>query len=280
MKKIMDWMLYISVFVTNPDFQWEQKWVQWLISKVYFVGPDIFTDYRFVGGYIAVEIAHYNMWLGIIVFLLGALTDWFDGKIVRYMEEFVPGWVHNKKIGAIRDGVADKFYIVFPLWDWGKSFFYHPLMYVYIFLAVTGYITIGYINWRRGDGEGRNVYEHLWIGKMKFALQIVLVCAVWAGKNFSPQWIWWPFWVNLTLGITTGLEFFSIARKIKPEFNRFSADAVSLGNLAYGLLAIYYAWRGKFFLAAASIIVGAIFDLADGYVARKTKGIESKIGKL
>ena len=285
-------MLYISMFVTNPEFQWQQNWVRWITGKFCFFGPNIFvkrrviispnifTNYRFIGGFIAAIISWYNPWLGILIFILGALTDWFDGKVVKYLEEFVSGWAHDKKMGAILDGMADKFYVVPPLWDWGKSFFYHPLMVVYVFLALTGYLTLGYVKWKRGSHKDENIYEHLWIGKMKFGLQLTLVGAVWVAKNFSPLWMWWPFLVNLTFGIITVLEFFSIARKIKPEFNRFSADAVSLGNLIYGLLAIYYAWRGEFFFSAASIIVGAMFDLADGYVARKTKGIESKIGKF
>jgi CDP-diacylglycerol--serine O-phosphatidyltransferase len=281
MEKIYGFLIYVLKFVTDPDFQWSLLWVRKVSGGVSAIfSPNALTTSRFFGGVVSVLIGYYNPWLGILSFLLFGLTDWFDGKVVRYREELNIGWEHNKRFGAILDGMADKVYIVPAMWDWGKDFLSHTLIAIYVCIAFTGYVIIAFINWRRGGDKTGNIYEHLWIGKMKFALQIILVCALWVATNFAPQWIWWPFWTNLMLGIITGLEFFSVARKINPEFNRFSADAVSLGNLIYGGISIYYSWHKNFNMAGAAIIVGAIFDLADGYVARRTKGIESKIGSL
>lgn len=46
-------------------------------------------------------------------------------------------------------------------------------------------------------------------------------------------------------------------------------DYISLGNALSGILSIFASYYGRFELAAGLIILGAIFDLFDGRVARK-----------
>jgi len=82
------------------------------------------------------------------------------------------------------------------------------------------------------------------------------------------------------LGIIIGLEFFSIARKINPEFRRFSADAVSLGNCFCGGFSIYFSTQRDFPSAAVLVIFAALFDFADGYVARTISQQPSRRGEV
>jgi len=116
--------------------------------------------------------------MGVIVFLLFGFTDWLDGKIVRYREDVLGIKDHNKNLGGLLDAAADKFYIVPVLYEWGKDYYWQPMMLGYI-LLLFGYLYVGYKRCAERRDEDTDVFEHFWIGKMKFGIQIGLVLAVW-----------------------------------------------------------------------------------------------------
>lgn len=268
---------YFVNFLTSPEFQERQKWVEVLIKNVKWVHHDLWTSVRIPAGILIVYMLEIGTYPAIVFasFLIFALTDWFDGKVYRMRNgifgmSFKEVALESSKLGSFLDGLADKCFVLPVIWYLGTCF---SSWYVFLLLCVIeggGSILIwvlkrvGYIK-RNG-----NIYEHLYVGKLKFGLQVFLVCILWTAVFINPEWIWWKLWVNVILGLIIMLAYFSIACKIKRENERFIPDFVTFGNFLCGVISIAIAPK-DLKMAAALIMIGGICDALDGILARKFK---------
>lgn len=268
---------YFMNFLTSPEFQERQKWVEVLIKNVKWIHHDLWTSVRIPAGILIVYMLEIGIHPAIVFasFLMFALTDWFDGKVYRMRNgifgmSFKEVALESSKFGSFLDGLADKCFVLPVIWYLGTCF---SSWYVFLLLCVIeggGSILIwalkkiGYI---KRDG---NIYEHLYVGKLKFGLQVFLVCILWTAVFINPEWIWWKLWVNIILGLIIMLAYFSIACKIKRENERFIPDFVTFGNFLCGAISIFVAHK-DLRMAAALIMVGGVCDALDGILARKFK---------
>ncbi len=270
-------------FLTNTSFQEREKWVRNLIKKVKFIHHHIWTSCRIPAGILIVYLFSIgiNPFLVLLIFLLFALTDWFDGKVYRMRNGIFgmsPGTValESSKLGSILDGLADKCFVLPVIFYLGT---YFTSWYIFLSLCIIeggGNILIWLLEKAGYLKKQDNIFEHLRIGKIKFGLQVFFVCLLWIAFFISPGWIWWKLWVNVIAGIIILLAGFSVACKIRKENERFIPDFVTLGNAVCGACSMWLAsWNIK--IAAALIIIGAVCDALDGMLARKFKK-DSKYG--
>lgn len=268
---------YLVNFLTSPEFQEQQNWVRVLIKNVKWIHHNIWTSVRIPAGVLIVYMLAIGIHPTIIfgIFLLFALTDWFDGKVYR-MRNGIFGMsskevaLESSKFGSVLDGIADKFFVLPVIWYLGV---YFSSWYVLVSLCIIeggGNILIWVLKKTGHIKRKENIYEHLYIGKLKLGLQVFLVCILWVAFFTSPEWIWWKLWINVIIGIIIILAYFSIACKIKQENERFIPDFVTIGNWVCGAFSIYFAsWNLK--MAAALVMIGGICDALDGILARKFK---------
>lgn len=73
-------------------------------------------------------------------------------------------------------------------------------------------------------------------------------------------------------------RFFSILFRLYPEWEKYAADVVTAGNFCCGILAILFSLAGEFKTSVALILIAGVLDMADGFVARKTKPAKEKTG--
>ena len=117
-----------------------------------------------------------------LAFILAALTDWFDGWLVRR-------WNQTSSFGAFLDPVADKLMVctaLLVLLDLNR-------VDVLIALVIIGReITISALReWMASIGAGRSVAVH-WLGKFKTAAQMIAIpCLLYWHSLFgiSTQWV-------------------------------------------------------------------------------------------
>lgn len=211
MEKILILASYVANFILSPSFQDRQDWVKWLIKKLSIVRPNYWTASRFVGGVLTIVISIYLWQLSIIVFLFFTFTDFLDGKIARYLG------IANGDTGAILDGLADKAFVIPVIWYWGRAFSSFFLLAFMTIVEIFGNLLILILQ-RLFKKEKRGIYEHLNVGKHKFALQVALACLLWLA-HFSPNWILWPAIVNIILFMITIFAILSVWLKIKRYFS-------------------------------------------------------------
>jgi len=281
---------YWKRFVTSPEFQEEQFWVSWLVGKLSVIHHHVWTGIRFPGALVTILATDWNFWLGIGVLIFFALTDWIDGKVARF------NGLQSGRFGAILDGLADKFFALPIIWWWGRQ--YAPDIVFFLLFIIEGGGNIFLYLFSKKNLVGKlnsvigflfpgkhlpepviksDVYEHLMVGKVKFAFQICLIAVLWIMRYVLPAWPWWALCLNTMLAVITLLAFFSVACKINPAFIHHLADFLTLGNGVSGILSIAMAANNQK-MAAALILLAAIFDIADGYIARKTKKNGTKWG--
>lgn len=274
---------YLMIFCTDQGFQERQVWVQFIIKNVSWIHHHIWTGVRIFGGFHVIYLFESGVsnYFTLLIFVLYAITDWFDGKVYRWRKGIFgqpPNVVamENNKFGPIFDGITDKFFVLPVIWYLGDSF---SSLWVFVFLFFVegaGNIIIFLLDKLKLIKRGRNIYEHLVIGKIKFGLQVALVTFLWVAVFISPDWYWWKLWINLFLGVILLLAVFSIACKIDYRSMWFIADCITFGGMLCGGFAIYFAFFKKDFkMAAALVIISAVIDLLDGYVARMTKEKET-----
>jgi phosphatidylserine synthase len=256
-------------FVSDPSFQEEQRWVRWLIGKLSCIGPNTWTGLRIPFFLAALAYFYLGMYMaGMISATIGFLTDWIDGKVARFLG------IAGETFGAIFDGSADKlilFLITYLGWN-----FTHPLVIIILWVVEVFGVPVISVFFRKKDD---NIFEHLMVGKFKFALQIILFYILWTANYVFPDWIWWPLWINILLSVIILLAFFSVICKIDRKLDRFLADSITLENLLCGVASAIFASAGNLKFAAALISVAGIFDVIDGMVARKV-GSNSKYGDI
>lgn len=268
---------YFVSFLTSPEFQEHQNWVKVLIENVKWIHHNVWTSVRIPAGILIVYmlISGISPLIVFGIFLLFAITDWFDGKVYR-MRNGIFGMpskdvaLESSKFGSILDGIADKFFVLPIIWYLGVYFSSWYVLALLCIIEGGGNILIWMLKRTGYIKRKENIYEHLYIGKLKLGLQVFLICILWIAFFTSSEWIWWKLWINVILGIIIMLAYFSIACKIKQENERFIPDFVTLGNFACGVFSIYFAsWNLK--MAAALVMIGGICDALDGILARKFK---------
>ena len=272
MDKIYQVVAYVVNFVSDPSFQDRQNWVRKLIGFLSFLSHNVWTSFR-VFGFIVVPITNYNPILGLVSFLAFSVTDWIDGKVARMRNN------GGENFGAIYDAIVDKIFIIPIIWWWGREFALDLIFALLAAIEFFGNFLLYLFRNKVNSKNGKDIFEHLYIGKVKFSLQVILVVMLWIAQFMAPNWFWWPLWINITLGMIIVLAGFSVACKFKHDCIKFLADFFTLGNLICGLVSIHLA-KSEIEMAVALIIISAIFDLLDGYVARKTKENGSKFGVI
>jgi phosphatidylserine synthase len=113
-------------------------------------------------------------------------------------------------------------------------------------------------------------------GKCKFGVQAILFIMLWLAVFIFPGWPWWPIWISFFLVAALVLSIFSIVFRLYPEFEKYAADVVTLGNFSCGALTIPFTWAGEVKTSVGLILIAGVFDMADGLIARKTKPPKEK----
>lgn len=229
-------------FFYDQDYQASIRWVKWATELVSPIHQHIWTSERFPAGVITVLIYHHiDPWLALVFFIFSALTDWFDGKVARYRQNpkhIMIGWIDkyiqrlgekkNKNLiertiasenfGDIFDGAADKFFII-PIvcnfvFHLGISSYYWPLAILMSVIDIFGTPMIKVLDKMGKIKSGGKIYKHSPVGKIKYALQVVLVLLL-LNTEMHP-FKYQEIAINFTLSIATVLSFFSVFCKISP----------------------------------------------------------------
>lgn len=264
-------------FVTDPDFQERQVWMQPVLKFFGLLPPNVWTSMRFPGGIITYWLMYSGYYVSsLVVFLLSVLTDWADGKSARFRGE-------TSANGGILDGIADKFLFLlaasYLIWLFQpQTYSYWKILIPALFLTMT-LSEVSRILMPLSKRFDMKTHMHAIIyGKYKFGVQIVLAVVLWFAVFVFPHWPWWPVWVFLLLAAANVLSVFSILFRLYPELEKYAADVVTAGNFCCGILAILFALVGEFKTSVALILIAGILDMADGFVARKTKPAKEKVG--
>lgn len=264
-------------FVTSPEFQEEQAWMQPVMRFFGILPPNAWTLMRIPGGAITFWLVYNGLYISALLsFLFFILTDWADGKSARFRGQVTAN-------GGILDGTADKF-LVHPttgllVWMFlPQCYSYWGVIVPTLFLlmVITEVSRILMPLSKRFDKE-THLHAILY-GKYKLGVQAILVILLWLAVFIFPGWPWWPIWISLFLVAALVLSVFSIIFRLYPELERFAADIITLGNFSCGVLAILFAMRGEFKSSIALILIAGTLDMADGFVARKTKPPKEKSG--
>jgi len=261
----------ILLFISNPDYQDKQSWVQRLIKTISpspLAHQHVLTGSRIPGGVLTILSYELNPYFGVLVFLMFALTDWADGKVARYKGE------NNGGFGAAFDAFSDKCFAIPILWYFGTKFSPNLFFISIILIEFFGYLIVFYC--KKGQED---IFEHLLVGKYKFGLQIAAILMLFLANQYSPEWMWWPLFFNILFSTINVLAFFSVACKLDVNFIRFLPDFISAGNLISGIYSTILAGSNTKY-ACTLIVLGAAFDFFDGMMARKLRKTASSIGKI
>lgn len=95
---------------------------------------------------------------------------------------------------------------------------------------------------------------------------LLLLSQQWAPALLTPEV------VDLLLWINAGVSFTIVLRRLKVLSRKRIADALSIGNLACGVLAMVYASRHQLDVSLLLLTLGAALDGMDGAAARRWGG--------
>ena len=190
--------------------------------------------------------------MGIIIFTIAAILDGVDGLVARRCDLITVR-------GESLDPLCDKLTYLPPLISFAHAGIITPL-YVWVFVAIEFL----------GQFFARTVLEKFALsvsannfGKIKTIICFVLVilCGL---IDANPQWF---NMCDEILMLCIGLGCASIIFKF---VNRtLYADIFSALNLFSGVAGIIIAISGRITLAVLAVITGQLFDLLDGYAAKK-----------
>lgn len=270
-----DFCGYWWKFFTNPDFQEQQPWMQPVMRFFGLLPPNVWTSMRFPGGLVVWWLMRNGFYISaLVVFLLFVLTDWADGKSARFRKQVTAN-------GGILDGTADKFLVLIIAGDliwrflpqcqsyWGTIV---PVLFLLMVISEASRILMPLS--KRFD---RKTHLHAIIyGKYKFGVQVVLVILLWFAVFIFPGWLWWSIWISFFLVTALALSIFSIVFRLYPELEKYAADVVTFGNFSCGALAFLFAWAGELKTSVGLILIAGVLDMADGFIARKTKPAKGK----
>ena len=231
------------------------------------------------------------LWMALL-FTLACVTDWVDGWMARRF-----GLVSD--LGKVLDPLADKILVLvfLPLLQMQVIHFFPVFIIFAREFAVMGLRVLS-------AKRGHNVASEF-TGKLKTAVTLP-VCGILFARVSDitilkvPKWlmplewlrIWilsWPAWVvNGLVWLTVAVTIISFLDYIFRFFWARTLDkakgdsqvakrrllivipnALTLLNMACGILAIYKAWNGFVFIAAGLVLLGIYLDALDGRLARK-----------
>jgi CDP-diacylglycerol--serine O-phosphatidyltransferase len=264
-------------FFTDPDFQEQQPWMRPVMRFFGLLHPNMWTSMRVPGGLVVWWLMQNGFHISaLIAFLLFVLTDWADGKSARIRKEVTPN-------GGIFDGVADKCLIILIMGYLIMRFLPQCYLYwgvivpaIFLLMVISEASRIFMICSKRFDRKKH--FHAIWYGKCKFGVQAILVVLLWLAVFVFPSWPWWPVWISLFLVAALVLSVFSIVFRLYPELEKYAADVVTFGNFSCGALAILFALAGELKSSVALILIAGGMDMADGFIARKTKPAKKKPG--
>lgn len=264
-------------FVTDPDFQEQQPWMQPVMRFFGLLPPNAWTSMRVPGGLVVWWLMQNGFHISaLFAFLLFVLTDWADGKSARIRKQVTPN-------GGIFDGIADKCLVIpimgYLVWRFLPQCysFWKVIVLILFLLMVISEVSRILMPFSKRFDRKIHLYAALY-GKYKFGVQVILVILLWLAVLVFPNWPWWPIWISFFLVVTFTLSVFSIIFRLYPELEKYAADVVTLGNFSCGALAFLFALSGEFKSSVALILIAGILDMTDGFVARKTKPAKKKVG--
>jgi CDP-diacylglycerol---glycerol-3-phosphate 3-phosphatidyltransferase len=138
-------------------------------------------------------------WIGVLVFLVAALTDWLDGYLARKLDLVTD-------LGKFLDPLVDKLLILIPLL---VLIDLHLVSAIGVCLILTRELTIA--GWRVGQTQisGANIW-----GKLKTVSQIVAIAIIMTPLTI-PNWDLYgsvSFWFSVALTLISGLIYFIPSR--------------------------------------------------------------------
>ncbi|MFA6194028.1 MAG: CDP-alcohol phosphatidyltransferase family protein [Parcubacteria group bacterium] len=264
-------------FVTDPEFQEQQAWMQPVMWFFGLLPPNAWTSMRVPGGLVVWWLMQNGFHISaLIAFILFVLTDWADGKSARYRKQVTAN-------GGIFDGVADKC-LVIPIMGYlimrilPQCYSYWEVIVPALFLLMAASEGSRLFMWFSKRFDKKKHFHAIWYGKCKFGVQTILVVLLWLAVFIFPGWPWWPIWASFFLVAALVLSIFSIVFRLYPEFEKYAADVVTSGNLSCGALAVLFTWAGEVKTSVGLILIAGVLDMADGLIARKTKPPKEKPG--
>lgn len=200
--------VYLFNFITKQNFQAKQPWVKWLIKRLSIINCHAWTASRFFGCPATLVASYLHPIIGLVMFILFALTDWVDGKVAAIKKK-------NGKFGALLDGTADKIFVIPLIGIWGSDFANEIIFWVLAVIDFGGNPVLALLN--KYVFKKKNIFEHSKVGKWKFAFQVILVVILWHAKYYSPAWDHWPILIYCFTSAVIGFAIASVISKIKNE---------------------------------------------------------------
>lgn len=197
-------------FFIDQNYRENLQWMKYIAKKLSFMHQHAWTCLRYPGGIIVIIAGHHDLWLAFYLSVFFSLTDMFDGMVARYKNQ------QSGRFGALLDATADKCFALPLLYDWGKAlsgtpYFKFEMAVMFVIEASNGLL---WILEKKGFVKSDILYEHLWSGKVKFVLQILLIVTLWFANFIYPVW---PYWANVhhsVIWVINTLAILSVIGKI------------------------------------------------------------------
>ena len=165
--------------------------------------PNSITLSRLLGLPIVVYCLYSNSltvrWIGVVVFLVAALTDWLDGYLARKLDLVT-------ELGKFLDPLVDKLLILIPLLILIDL---HLVPAIGVCLILARELTIA--GWRVGQSQisGANIW-----GKLKTVSQIIAIAMIITPLSID-NWHFYglvAFWLSVAFTLISGLIYLIPAR--------------------------------------------------------------------
>ena len=238
---------------------------------------------------------------GVILLILSALTDYFDGLVARKLKV-------ESKIGPLADQVMDKivYCITFPtlsvgMMHLGTEHMHHVILA--LALCVTLLVRDHYVNFLRTIADRHHADSSVKsIGKIRTLFALPTACVMYAycfcRGDYSDVFylnslfIWiqedgfviYVIILEITLFVINVVSAISYTRTYGPylldevcegddEMRRkilyIFPNSLTLMNAIMGITAIFLAWNDRYHLSFILLVAASIFDKLDGAAARK-----------
>ncbi|HEX4870441.1 MAG TPA: CDP-diacylglycerol--glycerol-3-phosphate 3-phosphatidyltransferase [Moraxellaceae bacterium] len=154
--------------------------------------PNVLTLLRIVLIPVLVALAYtpfaWRYWAAAGVFLVAAITDWFDGYLARTLNQ-------TSAFGRFLDPVADKLMVAAALVLLVQWHHANPLMVVSAIIIVSREITISALReWMAEIGKRASVAVS-YIGKLKTTMQMTAITVLLVHEPALDHWLGFPLLV-------------------------------------------------------------------------------------
>lgn len=120
-----------------------------------------------------------SRWIALAVFIIAALTDWFDGYLARTMNA-------HSKLGEMLDPIADKLIVCAALVMLVKDATIHDLTVVAAIVIVSREILLSGLREYLAAAQVKVRVSR--IGKLKTAIQMLAICVLIAAPPIGRHW--------------------------------------------------------------------------------------------